>query len=135
MAVVFDSFGNHYRGSVGDNSHGYRRQRPAVDFGTSERRRFESDRCFAGRVFAQSSPASALGVVTTTLKYADLEALLKKSNAPEIVDAAGYVSGSATIQYQQNSFAASYQGVSASFINIENNTLKEGRFFIERRRY
>lgn len=79
---------------------------------------------------SKGPPASVFGVVTTTLKYDDLQALMKKKNVPNIVNASGYVSGSATIQYQDNSFVTSYQGVSSNFIFIENNTLKGGRFFL-----
>jgi len=80
---------------------------------------------------SKGPPASVFGLVTTTLKYDDLQALIKKKNVPNITNACGYVSGSATIQYQDNSFVTSYQGVSSSFIFVENNTLKEGRFFLK----
>src|SRR4030065_2970196 len=45
-------------------------------------------------------PASALGVVITTLKYDDLKALLRKSNVPNVLDGAGYISGNATVHYE-----------------------------------
>lgn len=74
-------------------------------------------------------PASALGIVITTLKESDLQAVLQKKNVPNAVDGCAYVSGVATQKYKSNSAEASFQGVSASFSNVENVTLKVGRFF------
>lgn len=74
-------------------------------------------------------PASALGIVTTTLKEADLEAILLKKNVPNAVDGAAYVSGVATAKYKNSSAESSYQGVSASFPNVESVVLQSGRFF------
>ena len=74
-------------------------------------------------------PASALGIVTTTLKQTDLDAVLLKKNVPNVVAASGYVSGVGTAKYKSNSNEASFQGVSADFINVEKNDLSAGRFF------
>lgn len=76
-------------------------------------------------------PASALGIVTTTLKYEDLQAILKKNNAPNIIDAAGYVTGATTVKSATESFSASFQGSNASLMNIEQLTVVSGRFFIK----
>jgi putative ABC transport system permease protein len=72
-------------------------------------------------------PASAMGVVTTTLKMSEIEAVKKQS--PHILAVAGYVSGSETVSYQTQSFVLTYQGVSAELPLVENRPLKEGRFF------
>lgn len=74
-------------------------------------------------------PASALGIVTTTLTNDDLNALLQKKNVPNVVEGSGYVSGNAVSKYQENSAQTSYQGVSASLLNVESLNLSEGRFF------
>ncbi len=74
-------------------------------------------------------PASVFGIVTTTLKVKDLDAILMKKNVPNAVAACGYVSGISTVKYRENSTQSSYQGVSASFIEVEKNDLKSGRFF------
>lgn len=74
-------------------------------------------------------PASALGIVTTTLKNSDLDAVLQKKNVPNVVAACGYVSGVGTAKYQSNSAESNFQGVSASFLDVEKNELKSGRFF------
>jgi putative ABC transport system permease protein len=74
-------------------------------------------------------PASALGIVTTTLKNDDLKTLLEKKNVPSAIDGSGYVSGIAVSKYQSNSAESSYQGVSASFPNVESVKVQSGRFF------
>ncbi|HBP01240.1 MAG TPA: hypothetical protein DD454_03465 [Candidatus Moranbacteria bacterium] len=74
-------------------------------------------------------PASALGIVTTTLKYKDLQAILQKKNAPNVVNAAGYVTGIGILKYRNFSADASYQGVTASFTDVESVKVAHGRFF------
>ena len=74
-------------------------------------------------------PASALGIVTTTLKMSDLTALRVKQNAPHLTEAGGYVTGSATVESSAQSLQSSYQGVSPSLIDIENTKVASGRFF------
>ncbi len=74
-------------------------------------------------------PASALGIVTTTLKMGDLQALRVRENAPHITEAGGYVTGSATVESSAQSLQSSYQGVSPSLIDIENTKVASGRFF------
>ena len=72
-------------------------------------------------------PASALGVVTTTLKMSDLDAIIKQN--PHITARSGYVSGSATVSYKSESFSMTYQGVSAELPQVEAIMIGEGRFF------
>lgn len=76
-------------------------------------------------------PALALGIIDTTLKYDDLQAILRKDNVPNLVAAAGYISGAATIKHRDNSFEATFQGVTASLVDIENVEVDQGRFFFE----
>ncbi len=75
-------------------------------------------------------PASAMGIVVTTLKYVDLVALKQKRNVPNLVAATAYVSGSATAKSADGSYQTSYQGVTASLINVEDITVESGRFFM-----
>lgn len=74
-------------------------------------------------------PATVLGVVTTTLKIEDLQAVLQKKNVPDAVAASGYVTGSATASYKNNFYVTSYQGVSASLPDVEKIVTQQGRFF------
>lgn len=75
-------------------------------------------------------PAQALGVVTTTLKNGDLEAIRKRGNVPHFSAVAGYVTGSAPIESAEESFETSFQGVSPSMLEVENMEVSEGRFFL-----
>jgi putative ABC transport system permease protein len=79
----------------------------------------------------EGPPASAMGIVVTTLKYADLKALQEKRNVPSLVDAVAYVTGSATLKNKNGSYQTSYQGVTASLLGVEDIKLKSGRFFIK----
>ncbi len=74
-------------------------------------------------------PASALGIVTTTLKNDDLRALRERRNVPHLSAVTGYVSGSATVESSVASFEASFQGVSPEMIEVENIKVEQGRFF------
>ncbi len=74
-------------------------------------------------------PASALGIVTTTLKNDDLKALRERRNIPHLVAVSGYVTGSATAESEVDSFELTYQGVSPEMIEVENIEVAEGRFF------
>ncbi len=74
-------------------------------------------------------PATALGIKVDTLRYADLEALRNGKNVPEISDAAGYVMGTTTANYKENSIVASFTGTTASYLNVENTKVEKGRFF------
>lgn len=74
-------------------------------------------------------PAQVFGIVTTTLKQADLDAVLKKKNVPNAVAASGYVSGVGLTTFENKTISGSFQGVSAELPNVENVVLQEGRFF------
>jgi len=74
-------------------------------------------------------PAQVFGIITTTLKQSDLDAVLKKKNVPNAVSASGYVSGVGTTTFKNKSISSSYQGVSASLPDVENVKLEAGRFF------
>lgn len=76
-------------------------------------------------------PASALGVVTTTLKEGDLHAVLLKKNVPNAVAASGYVTGVGSATHGSESFQVSFQGVSADFPEVEAISIKSGRFFTD----
>lgn len=74
-------------------------------------------------------PASAMGIVTTTLKNTDLKSLRDRKNVAHLDAISGYVSGSATAESHAASFEVSFQGVSPEMIDIENMKVDRGRFF------
>ncbi|MDO9230881.1 MAG: ABC transporter permease [bacterium] len=76
-------------------------------------------------------PATAMGISITTLKYDDLEVLRNGKDVPEVTDGAGYVLGTATTEYDGTNLNASFQGATASYINVENAKVAEGRFISE----
>ena len=77
----------------------------------------------------EGPPASALGIVTTTFVNDDLKALRERRNVPHLTAVSGYVSGSATVESNADSFEASFQGVSPDMVVVENIAVAEGRFF------
>jgi putative ABC transport system permease protein len=72
-------------------------------------------------------PASAFGVVTTTLTMDDARAIERRSRHVEAIS--GYVSGSSNIARHGNAFAVTYQGVSAELPRVEKVAIGQGRFF------
>lgn len=74
-------------------------------------------------------PASVFGIVTTTFTNRDLEVILSGKQVPHVIAGSGYVTGSAVATSRSESFAVSYQGVSADIVRVETITLARGRFF------
>lgn len=77
-------------------------------------------------------PASAFGIVTTTLRNSDLEAIKDKSNVPHAEAVSGYVTGNARVIYHDYSSTHNFQGVSADLDKVENINIAQGKFFSER---
>lgn len=75
-------------------------------------------------------PASAMGIVVTTLKYEDMKALTGLE-FPSIVSVTGYVRGAETINWGDNKTDTSFVGVSADLPNVEDTEVRLGRFFSE----
>ncbi len=74
-------------------------------------------------------PASVFGIVPTTLTSDDLDALINERNIPHIVAGSGYVTGLAVASFRSQSVPVSYQGVSATIVDIETISVGSGRFF------
>ncbi len=73
-------------------------------------------------------PASALGIVVTTLTYEDGEAVLQDA-CPCIEDLAVYVTGNDIITAGDYITRGNYTGTSASYIRVEDTEVQIGRFF------
>ncbi len=84
-----------------------------------------------GKAEDNGPPASAMGIVVTTLTYDDMLALRDKKNAPNIVDAVGYTKGAGTVSWGANSYDTNLSGTTASYLNVENAKVENGRFFTE----
>jgi len=73
-----------------------------------------------------SSPASARGIVITSLQQRDVDALQRES---PIRAAASLVNGQAEVVYENNNKSVSYQGVSANMFSVRNLTMGKGLAF------
>jgi len=81
-----------------------------------------------GHADESGPPTSAFGVVITTLKYEDGDAILK-SNYPHIESLAMYVSGSDIISLNDKKVSATFYGTTASYPDVQSSTVERGRFF------
>ena len=72
-------------------------------------------------------PASAMGVIITTLKYED--ALAIKRNAPEVMAIASYARGIETVSWQNQQLDTTYVGTTASYLIVESSEIEKGHFF------
>lgn len=79
----------------------------------------------------EGPPPAVLGISVTTLTYDDLSALTNRKNVPEVEDGAGYVMGTATVEFGNEDTGASITGTTASYIDVENAEVIQGRFFTE----
>jgi len=73
-------------------------------------------------------PSSAFGVVITSLKYEDGEAILKRNNS-HIDSLAMYVSGSDMIYMNDKKNSVTFYGTTASYLEVQNSQVERGRFF------
>lgn len=74
-------------------------------------------------------PASVMGIVITTLTYEDAMALAKKKNVPDIISVVAYSNGVATLSWRANTYDTSLSGCSTGYLEVENASVAEGRFF------
>ena len=75
-------------------------------------------------------PASVMGIVVTTLKYEDGEDILKKGC--DCIEALTmYVSGNETINVEDITANTTFTGTTASYLDVEDTSVVEGRFFSE----
>lgn len=72
------------------------------------------------------SPASAQGIVITTLNQADVDSFQKE---PSISGVTPIVRGVSRVIYGNNDTSVTYQGVSADFFKIQNMKVTEGSAF------
>jgi len=82
-----------------------------------------------GKAEEEGPPASAMGIIITTLTYDDLQALRDKKNAPNIVEAVGYTKGVGTASWGANTYDTNLSGCSVGYIEVEDGEVEQGRFF------
>lgn len=76
-------------------------------------------------------PASAMGIVVTTLKYDDLLELKKPKNVTGVEAAAGYLMGTATLKSNDKETGVSFTGTTADYLEVESTEVEKGRFISE----
>lgn len=73
-------------------------------------------------------PASALGILVTTLTEDDAQAI---SALPGVTAVTAFTNGSGAIRFLKRSTVSSFSGVNANYPDTANHELAEGRFFTE----
>ncbi len=73
-----------------------------------------------------SSPASARGIVITSLQQRDVDALEREASVTAV---ASLVNGQSEVVYGNNNKSVSYQGVSSNMFSVRNLTLGKGAAF------
>jgi putative ABC transport system permease protein len=99
--------------------------------GQIERRGTNQIAILPGASEENGPPASALGIVITTLLDEDREALLRDTSLVHLQEAASYVSGNDVLQAGSDERSVTYQGVTASYVDVEQVRIAQGRFFDE----
>ena len=75
-------------------------------------------------------PASVMGIVVTTLKYDDGNAILK--NGCDCIESLTmYVTGNETINLEDVIVNTTFTGTTASYLDVEDTSVVQGRFFSE----
>jgi putative ABC transport system permease protein len=84
-----------------------------------------------GKAETNGPPASALGIVITTLTFDDAQALRNNPGIPHLTGVVAYDNSSETLSYQDSSYTTSVVGASGDYFNVEGGDLAEGRFFTD----
>jgi len=84
---------------------------------------------FPGAGGDDGPPAAVMGVIITTLKDADTEAI--KREVPSVTAASSYVTATEPVTWKNQTVTASMTGVSPDYIKLANASLKEGNFITE----
>ncbi len=74
-------------------------------------------------------PASAMGVVITTLTYDDAKALEKPQNVPNLSGLVAYSKGVGTLEWGSNSYEGNLSGCTVGYLDVEGGEVDKGRFF------
>ena len=84
-----------------------------------------------GKSEDEGPPASAMGIVITTLTYDDAIALNKKKNVPNIISVAAYSTGVANMSWGSHEYVGNLNGTTIGHLEISKTKLEAGRFFTE----
>jgi putative ABC transport system permease protein len=82
-----------------------------------------------GKSDDKGPPASAMGIVITTLTYDDALKLGDKRKVPGAAAVAAYSKGVANLSWQGEEYDTDLTGTTANFIEVEGGEVQNGRFF------
>lgn len=74
-------------------------------------------------------PPSAMGIVETSLKGADMDSLLENNNVPNAVAVTYENRGVGTLQWRENKYDGTFIGTTASYPEVHDFEVGRGRFF------
>lgn len=75
----------------------------------------------------EGPPASAMGIVITTLTFEDIKAISEE--IPNVTGAVAFVSDIGTVSWQSHSYDTNIKGVNVDYLEVEDVEIEEGRFF------
>jgi len=81
-----------------------------------------------GKADDEGPPASAMGIVITTLTYGDLISIQDKNKAPYVVAAVGYTKSTGSVGWGANTYDTNLSGTTHSYIEVEDGEVEVGRF-------
>jgi len=86
---------------------------------------------FPGASEEEGPPPSALGIVNTTLKNSDLDAIIKNNSVPNAIAVTYYDRGVGTFQRQEKKYDGTFVGTTASYTKVHDVEMARGRFLNE----
>jgi len=84
-----------------------------------------------GQAEDKGPPASAMGIVITTLTYEDAVALRDKKNAPHLSAVVAYSNGVGAASWGSHTYDTNLSGSTADMMDVEGGEVAKGRFFSE----
>ena len=82
-----------------------------------------------GKSEKNAPPASAMGIVITTLTYDDAMAINNKNKVPNVIDVVAYSKGVATVLRRDVNIDTNISGTTIGLLTVEDGDVEEGRFF------
>ncbi len=84
-----------------------------------------------GAVEEDGPPASVMGIIITTLKSDDAEALMKNNSVPNLENVSASVNGVETITWEDSIIGATFVGTMPTNLEVEDTKVQSGRFFYD----
>lgn len=84
---------------------------------------------FPGASEETGPPPSVMGIAETSLKNADVDAIMQNNNVPNAISVTYYNRGVATLQWREQKYDGTFVGTTASYIEVHDVEVATGRFF------